>query len=151
MPMTPNQLQVAAVAMLAALACCEPAAADKAFGGEDAAYVDWAWKNCQLVSSKKEHDLVDTARGKASDAFQRSYEQQFYKIVAATPTPLEVRHTCEHVTEWYGPAGVRIEGLVAAKRDKPDVAGTSVGSPATSPSSGGKSGGRVGGGRGGGG
>ena len=146
------RLQAVIVVMVAALLHGGPAvAAEKAFSGEEAAYVDWAWKNCQLVSTKKEHDLVEQVRGKAGDAFQRSYEQSYTKIVTATPTALEVRHTCEHVTEWYGPNGSRIEGLVAGKLDKPAVAGTSIGSSSSQPPAGAKSGGRGGGRRGGGG
>ena len=134
--------------LLASLLCCGPAvAADKVFSGEDAAHIDWAWKNCEMASTKKLHGLVDQARTKGNDAFQRGYEQQYRKIVASTPAPADAKRTCDQIRGWYGPLGTRISELIEPKVDKPSVAGTSVGSKSSSPSSG-KSGGRNGGGGG---
>ena len=130
---------LAAMLLSGSLLCAAPAAADKAFGGDDAAYIDWAWKNCEMVSTKKQHDLVDQARNKGNDAFQRSYEQQYVKIVAANPTPAEARRTCELVKNWYGRDGDRISELVQIKTEKPTAPGTNVGS--RSPASGAKGGG----------
>ena len=129
---------------------CAAVAAEKAFSGDDAAYIDWAWKNCELVSTKKEHDLVELARNNGNDAFQRGYEQQYSRIVSANPGPADVKRTCEQIKGWYGTSGALIADLLQVKTDKPAVAGTSVGS---NTSSSGKSGGRGGGGgrRGGGG
>lgn len=101
-------------------------AAEKAFTGEDAAYVDWAWKNCEFVSTKKEHDLVSQAAAAKGDAFQRGYELQYRRIIDGTPAT-EVRRTCEAIMGWYGPVGTRITELIDAKEYKAPVAGTSIG------------------------
>ena len=142
---------IATAALLTALICGTTAAvaAEKAFGGDDAAYVDWAWKNCDMVSTDKQHDLVDKARTKNNDAFQRGYEAQYNKILAANPAPAEVKRTCEQVRDWYGPLGSKIATLVASKVASKQGAGVSVGSKSSSGSSGGGGGGgkRGGGGR----
>lgn len=123
---------LALAALCTCLACAAPAlAADQAFAGDDAAYVDWAWKNCAMVSTAKLRGLVDQARAKSNDAFQLKYEQQYRKIVDANPAPAETKRTCEQVAGWYGTIGSRITELVDAKSSKPTAAGKSIGSKAS--------------------
>jgi hypothetical protein len=136
------------VCVLAALLICSGAiAAEKSFTGDDAAYVDWAWKNCGMQSTPKERGLVDRANANAGDAFQRSYTAQYNKITAQAKDQAETKRVCETVNGWYGPTGSRIAELVGAKNVKPDSPGVST--SATSKSAGEKGGGRRGGKRGG--
>ena len=139
--------------LISAGALCGAAiAAERAFTGEDAAYIDWAWKSCGLIGTDKQHTLADSARTKGGDAFQKTYEQSYYKISGATPQPSDVKKMCEQVTGWYGASGSKIAALVTVKTEQPAVAGTTVGSKASSQSSaGGKRSGGGGGGRRGGG
>ncbi len=138
-----------AAALGAGLLGAHPAAsAEKAFTGEDAAYIDWAFKTCEMVSTPKEHALADAAAQKA-EAYTRGYSQQMQKLIDAPPPASELlaKEKCDEVKSWYGPVGTRIAGLINDK-NKPAAAGTSVGSKATGASSGGsgkRSGGRRGG------
>lgn len=136
---------VAATLIGACVVASGSAFADKAFSGEDAAYIDWAWKNCAVTSTNRQHDLVEQARNKSNDAFQRAYEAQYRKIIDTTPGPPEVRRTCESVKEWYGSSGSRIAALIQNNSEKGTVAGTVVGTKASSQPGGGKRGGGGGG------
>ena len=144
----PRMLACSAVVFAHGIAC-GAALADKAFTGEDAAYIDWAWKNCEIKSTTKQHGLVDEARNKNNDAFQRSYEASYLKLVAANPEgdSAAVRRTCTSVKEWYGSSGTRIAALIEAKGDRGSVAGTSVGSKSSSQAGGGGNRGGGGGGK----
>ncbi len=142
---------MAAVALwvVAVLLYSHAAAAEKAFTGEDAAYADWAWKNCGMAATAKEGALVDRAGSALGNAFQRSYEQQYQKLIDTVPAGAETKRQCETVVGWYGPVGSRIADLIASKDGKPAAPGVSVGSPASSKSQGSGSGKRGGGRRGG--
>lgn len=123
---------VAAIMLLGGGAFAQKALPAKSFSGGDAAYVDWAWKNCGLQATSKERGLVETTAKMAGDKFQKSYEQEYNAVIAKTADPAAVRRMCETIKQWYGAGGSRIEGLVAAKGTAPDIAGKSIGKPSTS-------------------
>ena len=121
---------------LVLLAGAGPIATDKPFAGDDAAYIDWAWKSCELLSTKKQHELADQARAKFGDAFMRGYEQQYNKILAAVATPPEKKRMCESIKDWYGPLGTRIPELIVTKDTRPVAPGTLVGPRSPPPAQG---------------
>lgn len=106
---------VMSVALLGGLAASEAIAAPPAYSGADAAYIDWAWKTCELKSTKKEHELSDQARAKNGDVFLKAYEAEYKKILEKGSDPVAVRHLCQSIKDWYGEAGTKIDSLVEAK------------------------------------
>ncbi len=108
------------------------ASAQRAFTGDDAAHVDWAWKNCGVEATAKERGLVEAAAKAGGDKFQKAYEQGYNAVIAKTGESAALRRMCAAIQEWYGSSGSRIEGLVAEKGAAPDSKGTSIGRPATS-------------------
>ena len=123
---------VAGLVAAAMTVTCGYALAQKAFSGEDAAHVDWAWKNCAVEATAKERGLVEATAKTAGDKFQKAYEQGYNAVIAKTADPAAVRRMCESISEWYGASGSRVEGLIAEKGARPETAGRSIGRPAQS-------------------
>ena len=135
--------------LVSALLPSDVFAADKAFTGEDAAPVDCAWKNCGVTATPKQRELADRASAASGKDFQRSYEQQYQKLIDTMKDAPATKRQCETVVAWYSPARSRIAALIASKNERPAAPGVSVGSPASGNASGGESGKRGGGHRGG--
>jgi hypothetical protein len=104
--------------LLSALTALLPvqAQAEPALSGSDAATIDWAVKNCGVSSTDKEHRLIDTAKSKGAAAFDRDYLKQFQTkaLADAAETPGRTRSMCDDITNWYGPAGNKLAGLITA-------------------------------------
>lgn len=128
----------------------DKAPAQKPFSGEDAAYVDWAWKNCNVVATAAERSMVEKASGVGSDAFQRSYEQQYRKIIDQARDASATKKLCATISDLYGSSGSRFENMIAAPGTDTTTRGTPVPSSRSDSSAGGTGGGgRRGGGGGG--
>ncbi len=95
-------------------------AADRPFAGEDAAYVDWAFANCKIVSTQKARGLASEASSKGGEAFAKAYERQFLKLAQPAATAAARAATCDQVKAWYGPLGSRIPELLNAIVEKAD-------------------------------
>ena len=119
---------VAAAFLVTGAAIHGAAAADRAFGGEDAAYIDWAFKNCQIASTDKERGLASQASAKSGDVFAKAYEAQYRKLADGAGAATARQATCESIVGWYGPLGSRITELVIQKVEKPADTGASAGS-----------------------
>ena len=98
---------------------CVPALAEKAFSPEDAAYIDWSWKNCETTSTQKEHDLADAATAKDRDEFHELYQKAFHKLADVTRTANQTEQLCARILDMYGPGASVIPDLVVAKGEKP--------------------------------
>lgn len=92
----------------------QPSRAAEVLTGKDAAYIDWAARNCAMKSTPKEHGLIDAARAKGAAAFEKQYMQQAEdkQLAAAASSAGRIKSTCEDITSWYGRSGSRIEGLI---------------------------------------
>jgi hypothetical protein len=103
-----------AMALCALLVVAPSAHAADALTGKDAAYIDWAARNCGMKSTPKEHGLIEAARAKGVAAFEKQYLQQFEdkSLTQALASPGQTRSKCEDIKSWYGASGSRIEGLV---------------------------------------
>ena len=109
---------------------CAPALADKAFSPEDAAYIDWSWKNCETTTTKKEHDLADAATAKDRDKFHELYQKSFHKLADVTRTANQTEQLCAKILDMYGPGASVIPDLVVAKVGKPPPAAAATQTPA---------------------
>ena len=98
---------------------CAPALADKAFSPEDAAYIDWSWKNCETTSTKKEHDLADTATASDRDKFHEQYQKALKKLTDVQRSAYEVERLCTTILGMYGPSASVIPDLIVAKGETP--------------------------------
>lgn len=109
---------IRSILVVMAFAAAVPSAAFAAdvLTGKDAAYIDWAARNCGMKGTPKEHGLLDAARAKGAAAFEKQYLLQFEdkKLAQALATPAQTRSMCEEIKSWYGASGSRIEGLVQA-------------------------------------
>src|SRR5262249_7246861 len=94
---------------------CVPAMAEKAFNPEDAAYIDWSWKNCETTSTQKEHQLADTATSSGSEKFHELYQKSLHKLTDATRSAQEKEKLCETILGMYGPGASVIPDLIVAK------------------------------------
>ncbi len=106
------------------------AAAAEVLTGRDAAYIDWAARNCGMKGTPKEHGLLDAARAKGAAAFEKQYMQQFAdkKLSDAANSQQQTQAMCEDIKSWYGASGSRIDGLVQSASDPASTASTNVGS-----------------------
>ena len=127
-----RRLALAATLMGAMTFAAGTVHSQKAFSGDDAAHVDWAWKNCGVEATAKERGLVETTAKATGDRFQKTYEQGYNAVIAKTAAPADLRRMCETIKGWYGTSGSRIDGLVTVKGTAPEVIGKSIGQPATS-------------------
>jgi hypothetical protein len=91
------------------------ALAERPFSAEDAANIDWAWKNCETASTDKEHSLADGALAKGGAAYSKVYDQSYRKISDQTPSPLKTSQMCDRIKGLYGSSGTRISGLIVSK------------------------------------
>ena len=114
-------------------------AGDRAFSAEDAAYIDWAYSNCQIVSSEKERKLASLASSRGGDTFVKAYELQFKKLATAGQTGEARQAACEQIKSWYGPAGSRIAELLIDKKTDPVVTTRPTPQPVRPPNGGGAS------------
>ena len=105
----------AGLLLLAALLVSGPAFAEKPFDGEDAAYIDWSWRNCGTVSTAKEHGLADAANAKGGERFHTDYMEHLRKIDDVKRTPAQVRHLCSQIQDKYGPEFMVMPGMIKAK------------------------------------
>jgi hypothetical protein len=122
--------------VLVVLSAALPAAyaiADKSLSGEDAAYIDWGVKNCGVISTDKEHFMVEQANAKGRDVFSNQYLRQYQSksLVEALASPSRQEAMCTDIKAWYGPQGSRILGLINWKRE----ASTEVNAKPSSPPS----------------
>ena len=101
---------------------CAPALADKAFSPEDAAYIDWSWKNCETTGTKKEHDLADTATASDRDKFHEQYQKALKKLNDVQRSASEVERLCTTILGMYGPSASVIPDLIVAKGETPPAA-----------------------------
>jgi hypothetical protein len=108
------------------------AAAEPAFGGHEAAIVDWAFANCGLVGTPKERDMASAANAKGGDAFGKAYRENKQKLTAQTTTPQRIAEQCEQITSQYGPEGTVIAGLLGMSASN---SATSVPAAASAPAS----------------
>jgi hypothetical protein len=97
------------------------------FTGGDAAYVDWAVKNCKAKSTDKEHRLVDQVTANNREVFLKQYTAEFQgkKLTDAAATPDKVEDLCAELKGRYGPTGSRASDLLGWS-DEP-TQGQSVG------------------------
>jgi len=107
---------------------CAPAMAEKAFSPEDAAYIDWSWKNCETTSTQKEHQLADGATTSGGDKFHEQYQKALLKLNDVTRPASEKEKLCETILGMYGPGASVIPDLIVAKGEKPPE-----GSPTSAP------------------
>ena len=103
--------------------------ADKAFSPEDAAYIDWSWKNCETTNTKKEHDLADAATARERDKFHELYQKSFHKLADVTRTANQTEQLCAKILDMYGPGASVIPDLVVAKAAKPPPATRGIADP----------------------
>ena len=101
---------------------CAPALADKAFSPEDAAYIDWSWKNCETTSTMKEHDLADAANASDRDKFHEQYQKALKKLTDVQRSASEVERLCTTILGMYGPSASVIPDLIVAKGETPPAA-----------------------------
>jgi hypothetical protein len=106
---------------------CAAAMAEKAFSPEDAAYIDWSWKNCETTSTQKEHQFADTATASGGEKFHEQYQKALHKLDVARAVSEKVK-LCETILGMYGPGASIIPDLIVAKGEKPPE-----GSPTTAP------------------
>ena len=95
-------------------------AAGRLFAGEDAAYIDWAFTNCKIVSTQKERGLASQASSTGGETFVKAYERQFHKLAETASSATARTAACEQVKAWYGPLGSRIPALLDATVEKAD-------------------------------
>jgi hypothetical protein len=98
------------------------AIADNNFTGKDAAYIDWGVKNCDVVSSEKEHKLAEQANANGGNQFIQQWTDESSKLAEAFKTQGKQASFCSDIKEWYGPLGSRISELINWKRDTPPEA-----------------------------
>jgi hypothetical protein len=96
-----------------------PALAEKPFGPEDAAYIDWSWKNCETASTQKEHRLADGATTSGGEKFHEQYQKALHKLTDVTRSPSEREKLCETILGMYGLGASVIPDLIVAKGEKP--------------------------------
>lgn len=96
-----------------------PAGAAEVLSGKDAAYIDWAARNCGMRSTPKEHGLVEAARAKGVGLFEKQYMQQYEdkRLAEALSTPSQTGSMCDDIKSWYGRSGSIISDLVQASGD----------------------------------
>ncbi len=113
---------------------CAPALADKAFSPEDAAYIDWSWKNCETTSTQKEHDLADAATASDRDRFHEQYQKALKKLTDVPRAASEVERLCTTILGMYGPSASVIAALIVAKGETdPATTPTGATTPAAAP------------------
>ena len=121
-------IKLTGLAFTAALLPIVAAGAAEVISGRDAAYIDWAVRNCAVKSSAKEHGLIDQSKLINETAFTRDYMSAFQsKVLAdAISTPQKTDTLCTEIKAWYGPIGSRIADLLvwaeAPPPDKPKAA-----------------------------
>jgi hypothetical protein len=87
-----------------------PALAQKPFSGEDAALIDWGWKNCKFKHTDKVRGLVAVAAREA--AYTQVYSKFYQSIVARASGSAAIRRMCESIADDYGPLGSKFSGLL---------------------------------------
>ena len=114
---------------------CAPALAEKAFSPEDAAYIDWSWKNCETTSTPKEHALADTGTAAGGEKFHEQYQKALHKLTDVTRPTSEKEKLCETILGMYGPGASVIPDLIVAKGEKPPEASATAApsTPAAAP------------------
>jgi hypothetical protein len=110
--------KTATLVALLGLAVAHVARADGRLTGKDAAYIDWAAKNCGLKSTDKEHAMVDQASARDRDGFLRRYLEQFQSkgLADALRNAQQEEAMCKNIRVWYGPLGARIGDLLTWER-----------------------------------
>jgi hypothetical protein len=106
---SPARISAVALLMLAGLVS-GPALAEKPFSGEDAALIDWAWRNCKFKPTDKVRGLVAIAGREA--AYAQVYTRFYQSIVAKVRGPAAIRRMCESIADDYGPLGSKFSGLL---------------------------------------
>jgi len=114
---------------------CAPALAEKAFSPEDAAYIDWSWKNCETTSTPKEHALADTGTAAGGEKFHEQYQKALHKLTDVTRPSSEKEKLCETILGMYGPGASVIPDLIVSKGENPPEASATAApsAPAAAP------------------
>ena len=114
---------------------CAPGLAEKAFSPEDAAYIDWSWKNCETTSTPKEHALADTGTVAGGEKFHEQYQKALHKLTDVTRPSSEKEKLCETILGMYGPGASVIPDLIVSKGEKPPEASATAApsAPAAAP------------------
>lgn len=109
----------AAALLLATTLGLGPVRADGAFSGVDAAFIDWAVRNCAMKSTDVEHGLVEAANTKGRDAFLRDYMRQYdaEPLKSAADDRSQRDRLCRDLKERYGKEGTRIPHLLVGEAD----------------------------------
>jgi hypothetical protein len=141
----------AGIGLAVGLLCATPVAAEPVFTAEDAAHMDWAFKNCGLITTNKEHVLADKALEAGGEAFRPAYEKAYAKIAASIATKNESSGLCDRIRSLYGKDGSRFADLLVPKGTSTADQPTSSGPKAAGDKGSGKRGGGKRGGGGGGG
>src|SRR4029079_2855671 len=106
---------------------CAPAMAEKAFSPEDAAYIDWSWKNCETTSTQKEPQLAYRAETSGGEKFHEQYQKALLKLNDVTRPASEKEKLCVTILGMYGPGASVIPDLIVAKGEKaPEVSPTTA-------------------------
>ena len=111
--------RIARLLPLAAALLCAVALADKAFSPEDAAYIDWSWKNCETTSTQQEHQLADAATASGGGKFHEQYQKASHKLADVTRSASERERLCATILGMYGPGASVIPDLIVAKGETP--------------------------------
>jgi hypothetical protein len=116
---------------------CAPAIAEKTFSPEDAANIDWSWKNCETNSTPKEHQLADAATTSGGEKFHEQYQKALNKLNDVTRPASEKEKLCETILGMYGPGASVIPDLIVVKGEKlPEASATAappIAAPAAAP------------------
>jgi hypothetical protein len=96
------------------MVCVSRVLAADAFSGRDAAYIDWGVKNCEAVSTDKEHALIEQANMNARGKFLEQYSTESNKLLGSVKRQ---ENMCADIRDWYGPLGSRIPDLLRWKRE----------------------------------
>ena len=90
------------------------ALADRALTGEDAAYIDWAARNCGVKGTEHEQQMVEQANASGREAFLHGYSKQLESkvLTSALDTLARQQSLCADIKDWFGPSGSRISNLI---------------------------------------
>jgi hypothetical protein len=98
-----------------AVMCCvasDRVHAEPPFSGEDAAMIDWAWKNCKFKHTGRVREFVAKAMSGREAAYTQAYNKYYQSIVAKARGSAAVRRMCDSIAEEYGPLGTKFSGLL---------------------------------------
>jgi hypothetical protein len=74
-------------------------------------------KNCEVVSSEKQHKLAEQANANGGNQFIKQWTEESSKVAEASKSQGKQASMCSDIKEWYGPLGSRISVLTKWKRE----------------------------------